>query len=337
MKTPLLACAVLALLAFCCPETPGQKKEDIAPLIKKLKSPFSSDVTAAAKEIEKKGLAAKEAIPALAEALKNAKFADERTAIARALEKMGLAAKSAVPALTETLKDKAKFSEERIALARTLGKLGPAARSAVPVLAAALKTGFSEDRIAAAQALGNIGAAAKGAKPALTEAAKTGFADVQKAAAAALAAIQSQEKNIGIKDDAKFFDAKAVEKALDKVYALAYQYKIDLFIDTVAEVPADKKANVKVMTARERGQFFSTWAQQRARAAKVNGLYLLICRQPGNIQVAVAAKFRKVFDDRARNRLRDLLVKEFKARKFDTGLEDGVALVENQLAKSARK
>jgi hypothetical protein len=337
MRLPVFACSAVLLLGLCCVAALGQKKEDLAPLIKKLKSAFASDVKEAAQALEKKGPAAKEAIPHLAEALKKANFDSERIAIARALEAMGPAAKSAVPALTETLKDKAKFKDERVTLARVLGKLGPAARSAVPVLAAALKTGFSEERIAAARALAQIGPAAGAAKKDLAEAAKTGFSDVQKAAGAALAQIQSLENRIGIKDNGKCFSAKAVDKALDKVYELAHRHKVDLLIDTVAEIPADKKANVRVMTAKERGRFFVDWSKSRAKAAKVDGIYVLICKQPGFIQVLLTLENKTRFDTGSAGRVTEVMRKDFMAQKFDQGLEDGIAVIENRLAKKARK
>ena len=83
---------------------------------------------------------------------------DQRVIAARALSRFGAAAKNAIPALEELLKD--SDEEARWNAARTLGKIGPEARVAVPVLVAALKDTDEDVREHAAEALGDIGPAA---------------------------------------------------------------------------------------------------------------------------------------------------------------------------------
>jgi hypothetical protein len=337
MPTRTVVCLGLVLAGLSAPPAAGQKKEDIPALLKKLKSPFSSDITAAANDLAKLGPAAREAVPELAEALKRVNFTADRIAICNALAKIGPASRAAIPAMAEVLKDKARFSDERIALAKTLGQYGPAAKAAVPALAAGLKTGFSADRIAAAQALGQIGPAARDALPALKEAAGFGFQEVKDAAAAAVKKIEGKAGKVGVKDEAKLFSAAGLQKALDEIYDVNFHHDVDLLVETVAAVPADQRDKVKQMSRNERTTFFQTWAADRARAAGLNGLYVLVCKDPAYIQVEVTPKFRAAFDDAARNRLADLLVGEFKAKRFDDGLLKAVTQVRGKLAGSAPK
>ena len=90
----------IVLLACFAPALAQEKKGDTVPeLIKKLQSPFGTEVTAAAKALEKLGPEARPAVPALAAALQKANFGDERVTLARTLGAIGPGAKDAVPAL----------------------------------------------------------------------------------------------------------------------------------------------------------------------------------------------------------------------------------------------
>src|SRR5437660_755236 len=84
----------------------------------------------------------------------------------KALHRIGPAARDAVPALVEALAD--GDAELRSRAAGLLGGVGPAAKDAVPALARALADEHEEVRVAAIVALGDLGPVAAGAVPALT-------------------------------------------------------------------------------------------------------------------------------------------------------------------------
>ncbi|MHC4200300.1 MAG: HEAT repeat domain-containing protein, partial [Planctomycetota bacterium] len=92
-----------------------------------------------------RGAAAKEAIPALIEALKDTDYEVRMSAISDLSRVCGPAA---VPTLLEALKD--KESRVRKRAARALGRFGPAAKAAVPTLLEALKDKESRVRTSAA-------------------------------------------------------------------------------------------------------------------------------------------------------------------------------------------
>jgi HEAT repeat protein len=112
----------------------------------------------------------------------------ERAAAARILGEMGQAAKEAVPALQEALADSDK--EVRRSAARSLGDIGRAAKPAVPALGKALKDPDATVRQAAAYALGRIGDPA--GKPYLEAAKKDTNENVKRAAKDALKALKKQ-------------------------------------------------------------------------------------------------------------------------------------------------
>jgi HEAT repeat protein len=148
----------------------------------------------AAEALGRIGPAARAAVPALIDALKDPEEPERhrdpepsdrpapverapartvRDRAAEALGKIGPAAKDAVPALSRALNDPDKAVGTRAAEA--LGRIGPAAKAAVP----ALLTAFKDDKRRAvgdraAEALGRMGPAAKTAVPVLSRALNDG-------------------------------------------------------------------------------------------------------------------------------------------------------------------
>ena len=126
---------------------------------------WAADVrSAAAEALGKIGPAAKDAVPALTELLRD-EDAYARSAAAEVLVK--IIGPAAMPKLVELLKD--KDTDVCFAAIEVIGKIGPAAKDAVPALAELLNGWGYRSACAAAEALGKIGPAAKDAVPALAE------------------------------------------------------------------------------------------------------------------------------------------------------------------------
>jgi HEAT repeat protein/tRNA A-37 threonylcarbamoyl transferase component Bud32 len=130
------------------------------------------------------GSAAREAIPALVDALEDEDVA-VRWDAAKALGKMGPAAAGAVPALAAVIHQQNDAIVRQYAVA-ALGKIGPPAKAAVPALIGALKERASHLDEQAGDALVSIGPAAV---PALIEAMKDDDPQVRLKAATALTRI----------------------------------------------------------------------------------------------------------------------------------------------------
>src|SRR5262245_15155513 len=99
-----------------------------------------------------------------------------------------------------------------------------------------------------------------------------------------------------VKDEGKFFSADAVKKANEQIREIAHKHERDLLIETFAAVPAEQADKVKGMSREERGKFFDTWARERAERAVVNGVYILICKEPTYIQVELSPKPKPPLD-----------------------------------------
>src|SRR5260370_35565527 len=92
-----------------------------------------------------------------------------------------------------------------------------------------------------------------------------------------------------IKDEGKFFNAETVKKANELIRKIHDEDHKDLFIETYATVPGGeaKSKEVKQMTREARDKFFADWNRQREQDTRLDDIYVLICRNPGHIDVGV--------------------------------------------------
>jgi HEAT repeat protein len=118
------------------PARADSKKDDVASLMKDLKSGNAKTRAAAAKELGHIGAVnaadTKEAIPLLLSLLKKDRDSSVRQAAATALGRMDPDPEKAIPIFTDALKD--KNAGVRMAAATSLGQLGVEAKEAVPAL-----------------------------------------------------------------------------------------------------------------------------------------------------------------------------------------------------------
>jgi uncharacterized membrane protein YgcG len=133
-----------------------------------------------------------------------------------------------------------------------------------------------------------------------------------------------------VKDEAKFFSADTVKKANHEIREIARKFDKDFLIETVSTVPADQAERVKMMSAEDRERFFENWANDRAEAAVVNGMYLLVCKDPAHLHLVVAGR-HGALDNATRAKIRDQLLAAFRQKKFDEGLMQAIATARERL------
>src|SRR4051812_45331028 len=135
-----------------------------------------------------------------------------------------------------------------------------------------------------------------------------------------------------VRDEAHFFTADAVAQANEIIKEIKQRYKKDLLIETVRHVPENKKDEANSSDEKVKGHFFANWAVERARSEKVNGIYVLITREPGHVEVAVGNQTHSVFSNEARRHLSQLLLTHFRQKEYDEGLLAAVKDVRSVLA-----
>jgi HEAT repeat protein len=138
------------------------------------------------------GKAAEDAVPALAEALVDAKNVELRRAAAVALEQIGPPAVKALPKLRQATHDEDKFVRGHAAHA--LSAIGKDAADAIPDLVRLVKDDAVTDvRVAAAEALGIVGVRTPDAVDALTTASRSSQTVLREAAAEALKKLEEKQ------------------------------------------------------------------------------------------------------------------------------------------------
>ncbi len=65
--------------------------------------------------------------------------------------------------------------------------------------------------------------------------------------------------------------------------------------------------------------------------------YVLICKDPSHLEIVITKKARPIFDKAAFEKLRELLLKNFREKHYDEGLDAVVNFVQEKLAAAASK
>src|SRR5262249_36684303 len=99
----------------------------------------------------------------------------------------------------------------------------------------------------------------------------------------------------GVRDNAKppFFKTETVQNADKIIREIHDKYGKDLIIETVSTIPESDRERVGKMSSKDRERYFEEWVQRLAREQHVNGIYLLICRHPGHVEVGVGHETEK--------------------------------------------
>jgi hypothetical protein len=150
-------------------------------------------------------------------------------------------------------------------------------------------------------------------------------------AGAVLTGLPVQAASYGLRVSVLGLKSDALQPIEEQIAAIHSRFQKDLLIEAVDAVPPERE---KEMKALKQSRFFALWAEERALAAGVDGVYVLICNAPRHIQVYVSPDSREVFSTRTQDRLRKTLDRKFTRRDFYGGLADGVTLVREQLEES---
>jgi hypothetical protein len=131
-----------------------------------------------------------------------------------------------------------------------------------------------------------------------------------------------------VEDHAGIFSQPALDKANANMRTMEQRHNKQLVIETFAAIPDDQKTafqqNGKVA-------FFRQWMADRARALKVDGVYVLICMNPGHVEIGATreTRARGDFTQADINSLREQIQQSLEAKQYDQALNDAVDTVES--------
>ena len=132
----------------------------------------------------------------------------------------------------------------------------------------------------------------------------------------------------GIQDDGAFFSEFAEVNATGTIKDVATKLHKDIAVQTFAAVPEDVKASVLKGDKAATNRGFSQWAEQLARAKKVNGVFILLVKQPAHLQVVVGTDTqRQAFTLTDRATLVQRMLAQLRQHKNDDALIDAVNFI----------
>jgi len=133
-----------------------------------------------------------------------------------------------------------------------------------------------------------------------------------------LAAPSARALEPQVRDDAGFFSRQAIDQANDIIKQIKQVHGKDVMVEAFVSLPSDMQAQYDPAN---KDQFFENWLTSRAKELGVNGVYVLICKEPSRVQIGIGKETRqRAFTTSDRDQMRDILLKAFRAKQFDEGL-----------------
>jgi len=133
-----------------------------------------------------------------------------------------------------------------------------------------------------------------------------------------------------VKDDTALFTTSALQQADQITRQFKQKYGKEMLVEVFAEIPAELRSQY---SPDRKNQFFSNWMKRRFQDLKVDGIYILITRNPSHIQVDAGGKTReRAFTQQNIDQLTNVLAARFRNKEFDQGLLDAVNYVDRTLA-----
>ena len=132
----------------------------------------------------------------------------------------------------------------------------------------------------------------------------------------------------GVVDNGGFFSESAKSEASKVILELERALHEDIAVETFKEIPGDLKTGVNLQDKAALRHLFEQWADKQFRQKGVNGVYVLIVKEPSHLQVAVGNNTQRVaFTLKDRDALVTLMTAKLRAHQNDEALRDGVNFV----------
>lgn len=139
-----------------------------------------------------------------------------------------------------------------------------------------------------------------------------------------------------VRDNGVFFSDSAKSEATRRISEIEREYKKDLVIETFKEIPEEIKQGVELTDKAALGRLFEQWTVKQAKQQKVNGVYILLTKEPAHIQIVVGNDTqKKAFTLMDRTNLTSLMLNKLRKKQNDEALLEGVNFVLTTMASHA--
>ena len=137
----------------------------------------------------------------------------------------------------------------------------------------------------------------------------------------------------GVRDSGDFFSEAAIKEATRKISAIETQFKKDLVVETFPDIPEEIQRGVDLSDKRALNKMFEQWTVKEAKQSRVNGIYILISKEPAHLQIVVGNDTQnKALTSKDREKLSGIMLSKLRAKKNDEALLECVQFVSTTMA-----
>ncbi|NBY00698.1 MAG: TPM domain-containing protein, partial [Planctomycetes bacterium] len=135
-----------------------------------------------------------------------------------------------------------------------------------------------------------------------------------------------------VKDTAGFFSENAKSEANRRILDIEKRFKHDLVIETFSTIPEDIKKGVNLKDKPAANRMYHQWAQKQFANLRVNGVYILLSKDPAHLQIEVGNETqKKIFSLLDRDNLTSIMLTKLKEKQNDQALTEAVNFVYNAM------
>jgi hypothetical protein len=136
-----------------------------------------------------------------------------------------------------------------------------------------------------------------------------------------------------VRDDARFFSPQTVARANETIDRVRQQYRKTVVVETYDAVPGNLQGDLQQLG---RDRFYAQWADNRMRSMSLDGLLILITKNPGRVQVGLGkATPDRTFTVSDREQVRKVLADNFRSQQYDAGLQQAMDFVYRRMGENA--
>jgi hypothetical protein len=142
----------------------------------------------------------------------------------------------------------------------------------------------------------------------------------------------------GIHDNAGFFSESARTDAAWNIGEVQKTLKKDICVETFKEIPADLRQGANLQDKAALDRVCEQWAVRRAREQAVNGVYVLLVKDPAHLQAVVGNDTqRQAFTLADRDVLVKTMLTRLRAKDYDAALREGVSFAASTMKNHATR
>ena len=129
-------------------------------------------------------------------------------------------------------------------------------------------------------------------------------------------------------DGGGFFSDPAKAEANRQLLDLGARFKKEVVIETFKGIPAAVSQGVNLQDRAAVNRMFEMWTLEQARQQRVNGIYILLSKEPSHLQVIIGNETqRTLFTGKDRAVLLEVMLAKLRAKQSDEALLQGVGVI----------